>query len=390
MAKASLYVNSKGYEVTRHSYSGSSEFNDCARRYYLHRVAGWQDREQSAAMEFGKALENAVTEFHRAGEESARKIFLEQWFQFADNKDLKYSKKHLNWENLQAVGLEMIRLYAIKYPHFPYTVPNPDKAFQVNLPREVFPGTDLAGIELTSYIDLIAKLKPGSYDPALNDDRGIFDMKVSSSRCPSLISLDPQLRTYSWVTGIPTVGFLWFEICSRSLGVGDEVTLLEQITGDNGQNLAIAFSPGHKVYILAEDFNTIPLVPESVYVVNKPETVDGLKAIKGQKAVDKQARLDYIQKNSVPVPVSALTTQSVEVRTATISEESRDDIRKQVESDVVRIVHASEQNFWPQQSGIRWPHDRCVTCYLRGICTNNDALRDELATRDLKGDQDAF
>ena len=381
MAKASLYVNSKGYEVTRHSYSGSSEFNDCARRYYLHRVAGWQDREQSAAMEFGKALENAVTEFHKAGEESARKIFLEQWFQFADNKDLKYSKKHVDWENLFLVGQEMIRLYAIKYPHFPYTVTDPDKAFQVNLPREVFPGTDLAGIELTSYIDLIAKLKPGSYDPALDNDNGIFDMKVSSSRCPSLISLDPQLRTYSWVTGIPTVGFLWFEICSRSLGVGDEVTLLE--TSD--------WNPaGRRVFVLSEDFNTIPLVPKSVYVVEKQETVDGLKSIKGQKAADKQARLDYIQKFGVPIPVSTLTTQSVEVRTATISEESREDIRKQVEQDIVRIVHASEQGFFPMQSGVRWPHDRCTQCYLRGICSGNDALRDELATRDLKGDQDAF
>ena len=384
MAKASLYVNSKGYEVTRHSYSGSSEFNDCARRYYLHRVAGWQDREQSAAMEFGKALENAVTEFHKAGEESARKIFLEQWFQFADNKDLKYSKKHLNWENLQAVGLEMIRLYAIKYPHFPYTVTDPDKAFQVNLPREVFPGTDLAGIELTSYIDLIAKLKPGSYDPALDNDNGIFDMKVSSSRCPSLISLDPQLRTYSWVTGIPTVGFLWFEICSRSLGVGDEVTFIgvDDIHG--------IFKPGQKLFVLAEDFNTIPLVPESVYLTQHIEEVEGLKGIKGQKKEDKAARQTWIEKYGIPVPVSALTTQSVEVRTATISEESREDIRKQVEQDIVRIVHASEQGFFPMQSGVRWPHDRCTQCYLRGICSGNDALRDELATRDLKGDQDAF
>ena len=57
MSKASLYINAKGYGVTRHSYSGSGEFNDCARRYYLKRVAGWSERKKSAAMEFGNSVE---------------------------------------------------------------------------------------------------------------------------------------------------------------------------------------------------------------------------------------------------------------------------------------------------------------------------------------------
>ena len=384
---AALYVNNKGYEVTRHSYSGSSTFNDCARKYYLQRVAGWQEKEQSAAMEFGKALENAVTEFHRAGEESARKLFLEQWFQFADNKTLTYSKKHVNWENLQAIGIEMIRLYAIRYPGFPYTIEDPKNAFQVQQNVEVFPGTDLAGIELTSYIDLIVKMKSGSVDPLLNDERGILDMKVSSSHCPHLVSLDPQLRTYSWTTGIPTGGFLWFEICSRSLGVGDEVTLLEGVYNVIGPK---EYKAGQKMFVLAEDFNVIPLVPESVYLVDKSELVDNLKAIKGRKATDKADRIEYVQKHGIPVPISSLTVQSIEVRTATITQESRDDMQKQIESDVVRIVNASEQNFWPMQSGVRWPNDRCTQCCMRGICTGNDALRDELVSRDLKGSTDVF
>ena len=386
MTKTALYINSKGYEVTRHSYSGSSEFNDCARRYYLHRVAGWQEREQSAAMEFGKALEYAITVFHVEGEnlQLALEAFVDQWAPFWGHTELVYSKKHVSWENLKAVGQEMLRLYAIKYPNFPYTVENPEKSFQVQKNIEVFPGTNLAGIELTSYIDLIVKMKPASVDPSLEDDRTVLDMKVSSSHCPQLVSLDPQLRTYAWTTGIPTCGFLWFEICSRLLGVGDEVTFLgvEDIHGK--------FRPGQKLFVLSEDFNTIPLVPESVYVVDDVKVVESLKAIKGQKASDKTARLDYITKNGVSVPVSALTVQSIEVRTATFSQASTEDMRKQVEQDIVRIVHASEQDFWPMQSGIRWPNDKCVTCCMRGICTGNDTLRDELVSRDLKGGPDLF
>lgn len=376
---AALYVNSRGFNVTRHSYSGSQEFSDCARKYQLHRIAGWQEKGESAAMKFGIEMEGAVTVFHQQGLDAARKRFLEGWFVYADNKELEYSKKHVSWDNLQAVGLEMIRLYAIKYPFFPYTIEDPSRAFQVNINSEVFPGTELAGIELTSYIDIIANMKRGG--------QGIFDMKVSSSRCPQLVGLDPQLRTYSMVTGFPSVGFLWFEICSRSLGVGDEVTLLE----DGPLYLDIPkWKAGAKMFVLAKDFHIIPLVPESVYLVDTDTEIENLKAIKGQKEEDRQARLDYIQKHGIPVPVSSISRQVVECRTAQITEESREDMRKQIEQDIVRIVHASETDFFPQQSGVRWPRDHCNMCYLRGICSGDDNLRDELATRDLKGEMDAF
>lgn len=381
MSKASLYINPKGYGVTRHSYSGSQEFNECARKYQLHRQAGWQEREQSAAMKFGTAVEESITEFHRHtapanGLTSALCAFKDKWIPYRSDADLSYSKKHKDWDNLFFVGQDMIRLYAIKYPHFPYVISNPENSFQVNLPREIFPGTDLAGIELTSYIDIIAKLKPGSSDPAVHDDRVILDCKVSSAHCPQLVSLDPQLRTYSWVTGIPTVGFLWFEICSREVGIGDEVVMLEPV---------VDFKPGQRVWILSEDFNLIPLSPASVYVTQWATEVIALKDIKGQKKEDKAARIEYIKKHGVPVPLNSLTTQSIEVRTATVSEEGRQEIKQSVESDIVRIVHANETDNWIPNYGVRWPHDQCTRCCMRGICSNDDSLRDELITRDLTG-----
>jgi hypothetical protein len=110
----------------------------------------------------------------------------------------------------------------------------------------------------------------------------------------------------------------------------------------------------------------------------------------GSKKADKEAKTAFILKHGKVVPISAITRQIIDVRTATISDESREDMRKQIEQDIVRIVHASKTDFFPMQSGVRWPNNKCAMCYLRGICTGDDKLRDELATRDLKGDQNVF
>jgi len=69
-----LYINSKGYLVTRHSYSGGDTFNYCARKYYLERVQGWSEKQQRAASQFGIALEHAVTFWHQHGMDTAAAV----------------------------------------------------------------------------------------------------------------------------------------------------------------------------------------------------------------------------------------------------------------------------------------------------------------------------
>ena len=65
--KPHLYVNSKGYPVTRHSYSGGDAFQFCPQKYYLERVQGWSERQERAASKFGIALEAGVTFWHQRG-----------------------------------------------------------------------------------------------------------------------------------------------------------------------------------------------------------------------------------------------------------------------------------------------------------------------------------
>ena len=370
MSKASLYVNSNGYGVSRHSYSGSQEFSHCARLYYLKRIAGWSERKKSAAMEFGNCVEAGHKEFHRHGIEAALKTFNEKWATFKD-AELDYSDKLENWDACVLTGQELLKLYAIRYPKMDFVIPNAD-ALQFQRSYEIFPGSELAGIELISYMDIVAKLKPGRFASDLPDSRVILDMKVSSAVCPTLISLDPQLRTYSMVEGIPTVGFLWFGVKSRALKKGDAVTLLES---------AANAVPGTIGYVLAEDKGEIPITPPSIYLVSTAKLIEDFEAIKGASKEAKAAREKFILENGKITPISAITRQEIEVVMGTISDESREDMRKQIEQDVIRIHHANETDFWPQQGGVRFPNNKCVTCAMRGICAGNDKLREELVVR---------
>jgi len=371
MTQAALYINSKGYAVTRHSYSGSSDFNHCARYYSLKRISGWQERKQSAAMKFGSILENCVTKFHASDLAGALKEFEGLWGGEKNNTELVFSKNEGDWDDLNLSGQELLRLYAILYPRFEFTVPGPT-AFQVKCSMEMFPGTPLAGLETWAYLDLIAKLKTGSFDPSLPSSEVILDMKVSTAECPTLISLDPQLRLYSWIRGIPTVGFLWFGKESRTLAKGTEVTLLEAVG---------PFKPGSKGYILSLDKGDIPIAPPSVYLAPGTTTLEEFDKIEGQSKAAKEARQKFIQEHGIIVPIASITRQTITVRTTVISEESRRDIRRSVEQDIVRIVHASEEDFFPMQGGVRFPNNKCTMCAMRGICSGNDALRDELLVR---------
>lgn len=368
MKTAHLYINAKGYPVNRHSYSGSSTFNHCARKYYLERVAGYKEKalEKSASMAFGRVMEDAVKMFHARGLDAAWAQFDAEWTQHK-KLELDYSEKLGSWGEAWETGNEMLRLYAIRYPAMPFEITGADN-FQYLKKWEVFPNTTLAGIELYSYIDVLAKLKPGRFVDA-KTSRVILDMKVSAAKCPTLVALDPQLRTYSMVTNYPVVGFLWFGINTRTLEKGTEVTFLENVG---------PFKAGNDGIVLSLDYKDIPTNPASVYMAPNRTVFKEFSNMVGQKKADKEARLNFIEKNGIIVPISYITRQTIEVSLTVINQDGRDDMRKQIQQDIIRIQGAAETEFWPMQGGVRYPNNKCVTCSMRGICSGNDELRDEL------------
>ena len=357
--KPHLYINSKGYFVTRHSYSGSDSFNFCARKYYLERVQGWSEKVDRAARYFGIALEAGVTFWHQHRQDGPAAVaeFVRLWAEHKD-KPYVYSKPERDWDCLNLTGQELLRLYFVRYPTFPYVVNNPQD-FQVQTNFEVFPGTKLAGLEFTSYIDLIAQLKTSFRDL-------IIDIKTSGKDVPELTVLDPQLRSYSWVKNIPDVAFLWFRKMGREISKGDRATILESYAG---------FEPGADVIVLStDDFGA--------WVTADPAIEEAMGALfTDKKKATELAKQAYIEANGKHVVETALTKQRVQFKMATISKESAEDVGRSIKRDVINIAASNEKDFWPLQSGVRFPNEKCPNCCMRGICAEKPELRDLLVER---------
>ena len=98
------------------------------------------------------------------------------------------------------------------------------------------------------------------------------------------------------------------------------------------------------------------------------------------KAVEAAKRI-YIESHSFLVPESAITKQKVQFKQAIITPESAEDIGRTIKRDIIAIAQATEKDFFPMQSGVRFPNEKCPFCPMRGICTGNSELRDVLLTR---------
>jgi hypothetical protein len=48
---------------------------------------------------------------------------------------------------------------------------------------------------------------------------------------------------------------------------------------------------------------------------------------------------------------------------------------------MIAIAQATEKDFFPMQSGVRYPNEKCPNCPMRGICANKPELRDMLLAR---------
>lgn len=370
-----LYINSKGYNVNRHSYSGSESFHFCARKYYLERVQGWGEREQRSSSAFGTALEKAITYWHqhRQDTQAARAEFARLWLEHKD-KPYKYTKSDLDWDRLNLTGDELLRLYTIRYPTFPYVVNNP-LDFQVETTFEVFPGTKLEGLQFTSYIDLLASVKPNvpwiDYTQFTPGSELIIDMKTSGKDVPEFTVLDPQLRSYAWVRRRPEdpptpVAFLWFRKMGREISRGDVVAFLDAYAG---------YQPGDSAVVLATD-------EFGLMVASEERLLEEMRTLFiGESKAVKAARQEFVSANAKLVPESAITKQRVQFKMERITPDSAEDIGRSIKRDMINIVNANEKEFWPMQSGVRFPNEKCPMCCMRGICANKPDLRDALLTR---------
>jgi hypothetical protein len=175
------------------SYTQIASYLRCPRSYRYRYLDGWREKETRAAMAFGRCFEKALAAYFN-GEDCGATLFKE-WGEFHD-APFAY-KKGETWDRLVHQGMHLLqRFVQDNRVH----IPRPQQDLQIKVSRTLPNGN-----EFVAYIDAIGDL---------DNARCLMDWKTTGSRYSEspagLLSLDPQLICYSWITGISDVALIVF------------------------------------------------------------------------------------------------------------------------------------------------------------------------------------
>jgi CRISPR/Cas system-associated exonuclease Cas4 (RecB family) len=176
-----------------YSFTQISQYLTCPRRYRYRYLDGWKEKDTRAAMLFGRAFERALGAlFHR---EDPGAVLFAEW-SACQGKGLHYPNRD-SWDRMLQQGILLLTRFC---QDGRVQINQPQRNLQIKFARPVDDKNDFI-----AYIDAIGKL---------DDRRCLIEWKTSSSRYPEepegLLSLDPQLVCYSWITGIAEVAQVVF------------------------------------------------------------------------------------------------------------------------------------------------------------------------------------
>ncbi|MGB8061432.1 MAG: PD-(D/E)XK nuclease family protein [Candidatus Sulfotelmatobacter sp.] len=176
-----------------YSYTQIHQYLTCPKRYRHRYLDGWRERDTRAAMLFGRAFEKALgAVFLR---EDPGGVLFDEW-SACQNQDLHYSNRD-SWDRMLRQGIMLLTRFCQDNR---VQVRQPRRNLQVKFTRPMGEKNDFV-----AHIDAIGKL---------DGTRCLLEWKTSSSRYPEepdgLLSLDPQLVCYSWITGIVDVAQVVF------------------------------------------------------------------------------------------------------------------------------------------------------------------------------------
>lgn len=176
-----------------YSYSQISQYLSCPRQYRYKYLEGWQQKDNRAAMLFGRCFEKALQAYFL--EADCLAMFFKEWNTCRDIA-LEYGKNE-SWDQFYHQGIRLLERFAQQDR---VQICNPRANTQVKLLRRLSPGN-----EFVSYVDAIGRV---------DSTRCIIDWKTTASRYveepAGILSLDPQLVCYSWMSGIRTVALIVF------------------------------------------------------------------------------------------------------------------------------------------------------------------------------------
>jgi len=176
-----------------YSYTQISNYLRCPRSYRYRYLDGWREKDTRAAMVFGRCFEKALAAYFE--KQDCTVALFKEWEAFRDTP-FQY-KKGESWDRFLHQGVHLLEMFVRDDR---VSVPCPEGNLQQKLIRKLAKGN-----EFVSYIDAIGELDG---KPCL------IDWKTTTSRYSEepegLLSLDPQLICYSWISGIPDVAFVVF------------------------------------------------------------------------------------------------------------------------------------------------------------------------------------
>jgi CRISPR/Cas system-associated exonuclease Cas4 (RecB family) len=176
-----------------YSYTQISHYLTCPRRYRYRYLDGWKEKDNRAAMLFGRAFEQALGAYFRR--EDPGEVLFREWSGCKD-QSLHFSD-HDSWDRMLEQGILLLTRFCQEDR---IRIRQPRRNLQIKLSKRLS-GTN----DFVAYIDAI-----GHLDGA----RCLLEWKTSSSRYPEepdgLLALDPQLVCYSWMTGISEVAQVVF------------------------------------------------------------------------------------------------------------------------------------------------------------------------------------
>jgi len=176
-----------------YSYTQISQYLTCPRRYRHRYLDGWKEKDTRAAMLFGRAFERALGAMFRHEDPGA--VLFAEW-SACQSQDLHYSNRD-SWERMLRQGIMLLTRFC---QDDRVRVSQPRRNLQIKFTRPIGEKNDFV-----AYIDGVGEL---------DGKRCLLEWKTSSSRYPQepegLLSLDPQLVCYSWMTGITEVAQVVF------------------------------------------------------------------------------------------------------------------------------------------------------------------------------------
>jgi hypothetical protein len=245
-----------------YSYTQISQYLVCPRRYRHKYLDGWQEKDTRAALVFGRAFEQALGAYFRR-EDPAVALYKE-WSAFK-TQSLHYAERD-SWDQMLRQGIQLLERFAQEDR---IRVPKPYRNLQIKFLRPLSHGNDFV-----AYIDAIGTLDQRSC---------LLEWKTTSSRYPEqpegLLSLDPQLVCYSWMTGISEVAQIVFvrkrlvEIQYLRTTISDEQRLeFSQLVQDSVQQVESAhFLPHSGIRFPQNPCSSCPYVG---LCLGKPELVE--------------------------------------------------------------------------------------------------------------------